>query len=251
VGDHALAYRLLHEAFVTHEALLGRAARSRQISLQISHRLQQAEWERDTAQQLAARLEALNLSLQVQVAENDRLQARLRAQALEDPLTGLHNRRHLFEAGGALLALLRRRAVPLAAALVDLDHFKQVNDQHGHDAGDRALRAFADLARGDTRAEDLECRHGGEEFVMLFPGADAAQAAARLRDLLQRFRALPLRGNGSAVFSCSFSAGVAGWRGRLARRRRGPRSAALPCRCGALCRQAKRPRPGAPRQHAG
>ncbi|QTN21636.1 GGDEF domain-containing protein [Rhizobacter sp. AJA081-3] len=189
VGDHALAYRLLDAAFRTHEALLGRAARSRQISLQISHRLQQAEWERDSAQQLAGRLETLNASLRSQVAENERLQERLRAQALEDPLTGLHNRRHLFEAGGALLALLRRRVVPLAAALVDLDHFKQVNDRHGHDAGDRVLRGFAELARSDTRAEDIVCRYGGEEFVLLFPGADAPQAAARLRDLLQRFQA--------------------------------------------------------------
>jgi len=212
-GDHALAYRLLDGAFRTHEELLGRAARSRQISLQISHRLQQAEWERDAAQQLAARLEALNQSLQAQVAENERLQERLRAQALEDPLTGLHNRRHLFEAGGALLALLRRRAVPLAAALVDLDHFKQVNDRHGHDAGDRVLRGFAELARSDTRAEDIVCRYGGEEFVLLFPGADAPQAAARLRDLLQRFQAMNFEDASGGKFSCSFSAGVAGWRG--------------------------------------
>ncbi len=119
----------------------------------------------------------------------------------------------MFEAGGALLALLRRRAVPLAAALVDLDHFKQVNDQHGHDAGDRVLRGFAALARSDTRAEDIVCRYGGEEFVLLFPGADATQAAARLRDLLRRFRALHFEDGGGTDFSCSFSAGVAGWFG--------------------------------------
>jgi diguanylate cyclase (GGDEF)-like protein len=75
------------------------------------------------------------------------------------------------------------------------------------------LRAFADLARGDTRAEDVVCRYGGEEFVLLFPGADAAQAATRLRDLLQRFRALQQQGAGAESFLCSFSAGVAGWRG--------------------------------------
>jgi diguanylate cyclase (GGDEF)-like protein len=103
--------------------------------------------------------------------------------------------------------------VPLAAALVDLDHFKQVNDRHGHDAGDRVLRAFAELARSVTRAEDIVCRYGGEEFVLLFPGADAAQAAARLHDLLQRFRALPFEDGSGADFSCSFSAGVAGWLG--------------------------------------
>ena len=103
--------------------------------------------------------------------------------------------------------------MPLAAALVDLDHFKQVNDRHGHDAGDRVLRGFAELAQSVTRAEDIVCRYGGEEFVLLFPGADAAQAASRLRDLLQRFRALHFQDGSGADFSCSFSAGVAGWFG--------------------------------------
>lgn len=209
VGDPALAYRLLGDAFEQHDRLLGRAARSRQISLQIQHRLSQAEWERDTAQQMASRLEALNSSLQAQVAENERLQGQLRAQALEDPLTGLHNRRHLFEAGAALLSLLRRRGEPLAVAIIDLDHFKQVNDRHGHDAGDRVLRAFADLARRETRTEDVVCRYGGEEFVLLLPGADAAQAAARVNQLLPRFAAQRFDDVHGNVFSCSFSAGVA------------------------------------------
>ncbi|WP_341890883.1 GGDEF domain-containing protein [Variovorax sp. YR752] len=209
VGEHQRAHALLEEAWSTYERLLGRAAKARRLSLQISHRLRQAEWERDAARQLASRLEALNVSLQSQVAENERLQRQLRAQALEDPLTGLHNRRHLFEAGASLLALLRRRSEPLAVVVVDLDHFKQVNDCHGHDAGDRVLRAFADLARAATRAEDIVCRYGGEEFVLLMPGADAAQAAARLEQLLQRFRALSFDTAAGGSFSCSFSAGVA------------------------------------------
>ncbi len=209
VDDHALAYRLLGEAFAKHDQLLGRAARSRQISLQVQHRLRQAEWERDTAQQMAARLEALNTSLQAQVAENERLQGQLRAQALEDPLTGLHNRRHLFEAGASLLSLMRRRGEPLAVTIIDLDHFKHVNDRHGHDAGDRVLRAFAELTRRETRAEDVVCRYGGEEFVLLLPGADAAQAAARVTQLLPRFAALRFDDVHGNVFSCSFSAGVA------------------------------------------
>ncbi len=213
VGDHALACGLLEEAFATHERLLGRAARARRISVQISHRLRQAEWERDAARQMAARLESLNESLQAQVAENDRLQVKLRAQALEDPLTGLPNRRHLFEAGQALLALMRRRGGPVAAAIVDLDHFKLVNDHHGHDAGDCVLRGFADLVRKETRAEDVVCRYGGEEFVLLLPGAETAQAAARLEGLLARFRTLRFEDADGGTFGCSFSAGVAAWQG--------------------------------------
>ncbi len=209
LGAHAQAYDLLQQAFVKHEQLLGRAARSRQLSLQITHRLRQAEWERDTAQQLAARLEALNSSLQAQVAENLRLQQQLRAQALEDPLTGLHNRRHLMEAGAALLSLLRRRREPLAVALVDLDHFKHVNDEHGHEAGDQVLCGFAEVARRHTRAEDLACRYGGEEFVLLLPGARAEQAAARLDALRARFLEQAFSDAEGRAFRCSFSAGVA------------------------------------------
>jgi len=208
-GDHGQAYRLLKRAFTQHEQLLGRAARSRRLSLQISHRLREAEWERDSAQQTAHRLEVLNQTLNTQMAETERLRQLLQAQALEDPLTGLHNRRHLMNEGTRLLHMLRRRGEPLAAVLVDIDHFKRVNDRHGHEAGDEVLRQFATLARGEMRAEDLVCRYGGEEFVLLMPGASAAQAQTRTEQLLQRFMALRFTGSHGDAFGCSFSGGVA------------------------------------------
>lgn len=210
LGRHAEAYALLHEAFALHEDLLGRAARSRRLSLQITHRLRQAEWERDSAHQMASALEDLNASLRAEAAENERLKARLLALALEDPLTGLPNRRHLFDAGARLLAAQRRRGGPLAGALIDLDHFKQVNDTHGHNAGDAVLRAFAALLQREIRAGDIACRHGGEEFVLLMADASAEQAAQRLRTLLEAFGALRFDGQGGP-FHCSFSAGVADW----------------------------------------
>ncbi|MFO1270194.1 MAG: diguanylate cyclase [Rubrivivax sp.] len=216
-GDHALACGLLEQAFAVHERLLGRAARARRISVQVAHRLRQAEWERDAARHLAARLETLNASLQAQVAENERLQARLRMQAIEDPLTGLPNRRHLFDAGAALLSLMQRRSEPVAAAIVDLDHFKQVNDLYGHDAGDQVLRAFAELVRHETRAGDVVCRYGGEEFVLLLPGAGPAGAAVRLQALLDRFTGLRFTDGEGRAFRCSFSAGVAAWDGEQER----------------------------------
>ncbi|MBQ0931601.1 GGDEF domain-containing protein [Ideonella alba] len=209
VGELAQACALHERAFAIHEQLLGRAARSRRLSLQITHRLSLAEWERDAARREHERLAALNAQLQAQVAENERLQQRLRAQALEDPLTGVHNRRHLLEAGPAMLSQAQRRQEPLALVMVDLDHFKRVNDQHGHELGDQVLRLFAQLARRRSRAEDLVCRYGGEEFVLLMAGADATQAAERLRALLQDFQTQAFAGADGAVLHCSFSAGVA------------------------------------------
>lgn len=97
-------------------------------------------------------------------------------QAATDPLTGLLNRRSLEN---QVQDLLRRRT-PMAVAMADLDHFKQVNDTHGHDAGDRALRLFARLLRSSLRSEDLVSRYGGEEFVVAFPGLSADSAAKAL-----------------------------------------------------------------------
>ena len=107
------------------------------------------------------------------------LQAKLRDQALRDPLTGVFNRRFLAETLARETARARRDSRAYAVVILDLDHFKQVNDTHGHEAGDRVLVAAAELLRSHTREGDLVCRYGGEEFVVLMPGASAVSAARR------------------------------------------------------------------------
>ena len=97
-------------------------------------------------------------------------------QAATDPLTGLLNRRSVENQAQELL----RRGSPVALAMGDLDHFKDLNDTFGHDAGDRALRQFARVMRSVLRGEDLVSRFGGEEFVLVFPGLDADSAASAL-----------------------------------------------------------------------
>ena len=102
---------------------------------------------------------------------------RLETMLHEDPLTGLFNRRYVLTRLGGLISGARRHARPLSVAMVDIDHFKRVNDAHGHDAGDGALVAVAIALRDRLRAEDQLGRLGGEEFLALLPDADEKAAA--------------------------------------------------------------------------
>ena len=120
-------------------------------------------------------------------------------QAATDPLTGLLNRRSFENRTHELL----RSATPFALAMGDLDHFKRLNDTHGHDAGDRALRSFAQTLRATLRDEDLVCRYGGEEFVVVFPRSTAHEAAAALSRVQQELLVATARGD-VAPFTVSF-----------------------------------------------
>lgn len=117
----------------------------------------------------------------------DRLRADLAysiSLALTDPLTGLHNQRYLNGHLRSLISGLRGAGGSLAAMMLDLDHFKSINDRYGHGAGDVALRAVAGCLRNHVRLFDTVARYGGEEFVVIMPGAtldDASVAAERLR----------------------------------------------------------------------
>jgi diguanylate cyclase (GGDEF)-like protein len=109
--------------------------------------------------------------------------------AMNDVLTGVHNRRYLEQQLAKELAFARRHDMPLALLLMDLDHFKQVNDSHGHPVGDQVLREFAQLVSGSVRTEDTVGRYGGEEFVALCRktgGTGATAKARRIRELTAR-----------------------------------------------------------------
>ena len=110
------------------------------------------------------------------VIEAKRLMEHLRENALRDPMTGLHNRRFIEEYVNALVSGSQRRKKPFSVLMLDLDFFKQVNDTHGHEAGDKVIKTLADILQRNVRTSDMAVRYGGEEFliVLVDTGIDAA-----------------------------------------------------------------------------
>ena len=192
-----LAVLFLGHHFFTHwtgalERARERTAVERDLAVQRHH---EAELAR---QELAARIEEIQL-----------LQAQLREQAVRDPLTGLYNRRHLQDALPRELKRAHRAGAQVAVVVMDLDHFKRVNDEHGHAMGDHVLQAVADLLQAQTRAGDFCARYGGEEFCLVLPGASASQTVARLHLLQQTYAELCVEHSGTRLNGLGFSAGVA------------------------------------------
>lgn len=133
-----------------------------------------------------------------------RLMDRLRRAALHDGLTGLFNRRFLRESLPQLQAAAARRHSPLCVVMIDLDHFKRVNDEHGHLIGDRTLAAVGRALREHSRRSDLVARYGGEEFAVLCPDTDretGIQVAERLRVAIEQLGAEQLGHSGPQTVS--------------------------------------------------
>lgn len=131
----------------------------------------------------------------------ERTELKLKAAAYSDPLTGIGNRRAFLSRGEALLAGCARRGQPVALLLCDLDHFKRLNDLHGHQTGDQALIAFSQVARQSIRQEDVLGRIGGEEFACLLASTDAQAAAQVAQRICAGFYGLPLLAPGQLSVS--------------------------------------------------
>nr|WP_237751058.1 GGDEF domain-containing protein [Pseudomonas aeruginosa] len=113
-------------------------------------------------------------------------------QAGHDPLTGLFNRREFDQLVLMELARIARQPQPLSLLMVDLDHFKYINDRYGHPFGDEAIRHAANLLRGNTRSSDSVARLGGEEFLLLLPDTAEQQARSLAEKLRERLEGTPL-----------------------------------------------------------
>jgi diguanylate cyclase (GGDEF)-like protein len=133
---------------------------------------------------------------------------RMAALALRDELTGQPNRRSVQAYAQEQLAQAQRLGLPFALALIDFDHFKQVNDRHGHAAGDAVLRAFGQAATGVLRGQDRLGRWGGEEWLLVMPGTRLGEIEAVFERLRERF-AITLIPGVPAEARCTFSMGAA------------------------------------------
>jgi diguanylate cyclase (GGDEF)-like protein len=140
---------------------------------------------------------------------NNRLQQKLENQSIRDPLTGLFNRRFLEESLNKELHRAQRKCEPVGLLMIDLDHFKAVNDEYGHDAGDAVLRAVAVQLQKELRLEDVVCRLGGEEFVIILPGISLEKLEARADIMLRALRNLPIAYSGRLLKPITASMGLA------------------------------------------
>jgi diguanylate cyclase (GGDEF)-like protein len=134
----------------------------------------------------------------------------IRAMAARDGLTGLWNRRHIDATLEAAVQHAARHGTPLCVALVDVDHFKHVNDRHGHAIGDQVLKAVASCLALSVRAEDHVGRFGGEEFLLILPATSLSQAAALTERLRLGLNAQSIMPAGDRPVTASF--GLADWR---------------------------------------
>lgn len=140
---------------------------------------------------------------------NLRLRAKLREQSLRDHLTGLYNRRIMQEALIREIARAKRNKSALVVAMVDIDHFKEYNDQYGHDAGDHVLVEVSGYLRSNTRDGDVACRYGGEEFVLVWSGMELDHAYARAEALRKGIEGLTLEHGGHNLGRITTSIGIA------------------------------------------
>ena len=126
-----------------------------------------------------------------QTVEDVRHIARLEQENITDALTGLYNRRHLDSVLKRELGRSKRYALTLSLIMLDIDHFKAVNDTHGHDAGDEVLRAMGRIIRDNARDTDIAARYGGEEMTLILPSSDNKAAmllAERLREVIENYK---------------------------------------------------------------
>ena len=160
----------------------------------------------DDSQQQLSNIVADSVALAL---ANLNLRETLRQQSIRDPLTDLFNRRYMEESLERELRREGRSQKPVGIVMLDIDHFKRVNDTYGHDAGDAVLRQLGHFLKEHTRGGDIACRYGGEEFILILPEASLEQTHACAEKYRQDFKGLPLLHNGRLIDPITLSFGIA------------------------------------------
>lgn len=163
---------------------------------------------------LASRLESQAAPVAVRIAlalANLRLRETLRMQSIRDPLTGLFNRRYMEETLERELHRAARHKNPLGVLMIDIDFFKRFNDTFGHDMGDALLQELGAFLRANVRSEDVPCRYGGEEFIIILPEASLEDTYRRALQLRQGLTGLKLQRRGQSIGPITISQGIAGF----------------------------------------
>ena len=153
-------------------------------------------------------LKSANKMLNGRVAEVERLQSELREQALRDPLTGLYNRRYLSATMERELSRAKREKKPISVIVMDIDHFKKINDNFGHQVGDQFLIEISNRIASHARSSDITCRYGGEEFLLVMPGATMKTAMKRAEAIRRECADVQIT-NGKKQLKVTLSLGVA------------------------------------------
>jgi diguanylate cyclase (GGDEF)-like protein len=148
--------------------------------------------------------------LEEQLNEIQHLQMTLAEQAMRDPLTGLYNRRYMEESLKKEFARAERKDYPISLVMLDIDHFKKLNDTYSHAAGDQVLQVLGNILGSHVRVDDYAIRYGGEEFLIIFPQTPYARAVIRANQLRELIEKIEVKYNG-AVMKITVSAGVAGF----------------------------------------
>jgi diguanylate cyclase (GGDEF)-like protein/PAS domain S-box-containing protein len=162
------------------------------------------EWYNQTKKQrIQSIIDSLSLSL-----ANLKLRSTLRQQSIRDPLTGMYNRRYMEETLEREVLRATRNNEPVGVIMLDIDHFKEFNDTFGHQAGDVLLQALGHFFLSHVRGEDVACRYGGEEFILLLPGSSLDETCLRAEELREKAHFMNVDFKGQSLGTITLSMGV-------------------------------------------
>ncbi|MEX2525590.1 MAG: diguanylate cyclase [Gammaproteobacteria bacterium] len=169
------------------------------------------EWKDYESYHATEELSQLGVSASEHLAlalANLRLREELQEQSVRDPLTGLFNRRYMQETLEREMARSQRAGDSLAVIMLDIDYFKKFNDTYGHDAGDTVLRELGELLANIIRDDDVACRFGGEEFLVIMPGISRSVAEQRAEEIRQAVKLIKIQHKGKRLEGLSVSLGI-------------------------------------------